>query len=278
VYLGSKKERGRVMRKAIIGAFMFVLISASILFVSPCTSANGLIDELGKAMVREFSPDCLVFTSAEPIGDDGFTPHLHLAVKGGMIDKLRVDEISVEAFSVRFNSPEMWHEKLRLEAVDEVRLAARITEKDINAALLGTELDEHWKNVRIDLRPEEIVAVGVYQQSFIFKFRFLLKLAGGLEVVDGNKVYLTNYQFYANGFRVSQETTDKIVEKIQPILDLSKFIFPAKLKEIRLSEEELLLYSDPPPSEISGGIVWSFKRSGVAQCDNARITETDRSP
>lgn len=266
------------MRRAIIGALMSVLIFVSMFFVSPCASANGLIDELGNAMVREFSPDCLVFTSAEPIGDDGFTSHLHLAVEGGKIDKLRIDEISVEAFNVRFNPPEMWQEKLRLEAVDEVRLAARITEKDINAALLGTELDEHWKNVHIDLRPKEIVAIGVYQQSFIFKFRFLLKLAGELEIVDGNKVYLTNYRFYANGFRISQETTDKIVEEIQPILDLTNFVFPAKLKEIRLSEEELLLYSDPPPSEISGGVVWSFKRDGVVKCDDAMVTEVDRSP
>jgi hypothetical protein len=105
-----------------------------------------------------------------------------------------------------------------------------------------------------------------------------LKLAGELEIVDGNKVYLTNYRFYANGFRISQETTDKIVEEIQPILDLTNFVFPAKLKEIRLSEEELLLYSDPPPSEISGGVVWSFKGDGVAKCDDAMVTEVDRSP
>ena len=86
------------MRRAIIGALIPVLIFVSMLFISPCASANGLIDELGNAMVREFSPDCLVFTSAEPIGDDGFTSHLHLAVEGGKIDKLRIDEISVEAF------------------------------------------------------------------------------------------------------------------------------------------------------------------------------------
>lgn len=255
-----------------------MLIAASVFFTPSCAPAKGLIDELGKAMVREFSPDCLVFTSTEPIGDDVFASHLHLALKGGTIDKLRIDEISIEAFNARFNPPEMWREKLRLEAVDEVRLAARITEKDINSALLGTDLDEHWKNVRIDLRPGEIAAVGVYQYSFIFKFRFLLKLAGELEIVDGNKVYLTNYRFFANGFRVSQETTDEIVEKIQPILDLTEFVFPAKLKEIHINEEELLLYSDPLPSEISDGIVWSFKRDGIALCDDPKVTKEGGSP
>lgn len=246
---------------------VFLLIIFMSLPAGACTIP---IEVLGSRFVEELSPEqALVIVDSLPTCD-GYVSHLYMKLQGAVVEGLRIDEIAIEARDVYFNPPVEWKEKLRPKEVSTVLFEARLLEEDVNNALKKYELkDKRWSNFKFDLRNGKVVAIAVYEQPLLlFKLNILAKLIGELEVVGGNKIYLKNCKLYADGFRLPEHATQELIEKVQPLLDFDKFIFPVQLDSVSNDDKSILIFTKDKPEPFESSFTWtysSFSENAVSQ-------------
>ena len=84
----------------------------------------------------------------------------------------------------------------------------------------------------------------------------LAKLIGELEVVGGNKIYLKNCKLYADGFRLPEHATQELIEKVQPLLDFDKFIFPVQLDSVSNDDKSILIFTKDKPEPFESSFTW----------------------
>lgn len=235
-----------------------------ITFISLPAKAYGIpLEVLGNCFIKELSPErAMIIVDALPT-EKGYVPHLYIKLQGAVIEGLRIDSIALEARDVQFNPPADWNEKLRPRDVSAVSFEARLLEDDINEALKEYELkDKRWSNFKFDLRDGKIVATAVYEQPMLlFKLNVLVKLSGELKVVDGDKIYLTNYKLYADGFRLPDQATQELVEKVQPLIDFSNFMFPVKLDSVSNDDKSIFIQTKDKPKPFDSTFKWTYPRS-----------------
>ena len=240
------------------------LIFLMIAFISLPAKANSVpLEVLGSCFIKELSPEKALIIVDAPPTDEGYVSHLYIKLQGAVVEGLRIDSIAIEARDVQFNPPTDWDKKLRPRDVSSVSFEARLLEDDINGALKNYELkDKRWSNFEFDLRNGKIVATAVYElPMLLFKLNVLAKLTGELEVVDENKIYLKNYKLYADGFRLPEQATQELVEKVQPLIDFSDFIFPVRLDSVSNDDKAIFIRTKDKPQPFDSGFKWTYPRS-----------------
>ncbi len=171
---------------------------------------------------------------------------LYLDVVGGVIDGLRIDEFEAKALGITFNKADQWEQKLRILSTDKVALKLKVLEKDIND-LFKRKYGKNksgWLKIGFDFKPGFLYTKGLYKFPYL-PIKILVELEGKLKVVNGTKVYLYDYKMYVDKTKVSQKTADRLISKIQPLLDLNKLMFPTKLSDIIITDDSIIIKTKP---------------------------------
>jgi len=242
-------------------SLIFLLVLSIPVFgnVSGDISSN-ITESRGKRLAREFAenldPESMKLVLNEEPNDEGIVRHLYLKLRRPLIGGVRIAELEVEAYDVKFTAPSSWTEKpVDIEDILHVKAWGKLKEEDINSSLLQKEFgeDEHWHDLYLDFTEEGLVARGYYlAKVFMLRFDILIEITGELGIVDKQQIWLENYSVSVNRVDLPEGLTEKATSKIQPILDLSRFIFPLQLHSVDMDESAVILRSRVRPEEFQG--------------------------
>ncbi|NLK18376.1 MAG: DUF2993 domain-containing protein [Synergistaceae bacterium] len=251
-------KRRYVILTVIFAAALILPLSAKAAPAGDSSRGAALLNHF----VKEFSPEKMTMIIDEEPGSDGYVREIYMDITGCDIGGVRIDSLKVGAVGVQMNPPMEWDEKgLDVAEILNVHAFARIMEKDLNDNLLAKEFgdDDHWNNLQVDMRPEGIYARGNYLVTMIFRLNILIEIFSKFKIVDGQQVWLDDYSLRVNRVDVPGFITDQAVDKIQPLLDLRKFVFPLKLHAIHYGEDSLTITSRVLPEPFDG-IVYEYGR------------------
>ncbi len=227
-----------------------------------CSAADILIDLndrehndpsalLFKTLLTRLDPESMTMVlDAEP-ASDGTVRHLYLDVKGAAFDGFRLESLRVETVFGKFNPVKEWKEgrEIIVEDVMQGYVHAIAREMDMNQALLDMA-DEHWKDVKVDLRPGELFLKARYHVKGSVSLKILVEISTGLKII-GKQVWLDNYILEVNNAEKTSVIKDEI-DKYQPLIDLEGFVFPLDLKEIIIDKEKIVFSSRVEPKSFDG--------------------------
>ncbi|QTX32385.1 DUF2993 domain-containing protein [Aminithiophilus ramosus] len=222
---------------------------------------DGRAGTLFRFFQRRFSPEEMTLVVDGQPDASGKVRHLFLDVRGARVDGMRLDHIAVEALDVRFNDPEQWEEDLAVEAMLAVYSQATIREEDLNARLREKQIgddDENWQRIGVDFRKEGVHAEGVYRARLLFTFDILIEIDGQFDLVRGRQVWLSDYTLKVNRRQLPESLAKRAVARLQPILDLDRFVFPLRLAAIDQDDEQVTLRSRHLPTRLEG-ITYSYR-------------------
>lgn len=211
-------------------------------------------------LVKEFSPEKITMVVDDEPDETGYIRDMYLDITGCIIGGVRIDSLQLRAMGVRLTPPSEWNEKgLVASEILNILAFAKITEKDLNDNLFSKNFgdDDHWNNLQVDMRSDGIYARGNYLVRVLFRLNILIEIFSKCKVVDMQQIWLDDYTLKVNKVDVPNFITDKAVKQIQPILDLSKFVFPLKLHSIGYGDDSITLSSRVLPTSFDG-IVYEF--------------------
>ena len=228
-------------------------------------------EKLLQHLVEEFRPEKLHMVLENEPNDNGLIRELFLDVAGCDIGGVRIDSLKMRATGVTLNPPALWEQEgLDAREVLNVHAFARITERDLNENLLQKQFgdDDAWHNLQVQMTPEGIYARGNYHVRVLFTLNILIEIFSKFKIVDMQQVWLDDYTLRVNRVDVPGFITDNAVSQIQPLLDLSKFVFPLRLSSITFDEGSMTIASRVMP-EAFEGIVYEYEKSKTAETKSA---------
>ena len=89
-------------------------------------------------------------------------------------------------------------------------------------------------------------------RSVLFTLNILIEIFSKFKIVNMQQVWLDDYTLRVNRFDVPEFITDKAVSQIQPLLDLSRFIFPLRLSSIVFEDGSMTIASRVTPMPFEG--------------------------
>jgi len=209
-----------------------------------------------KEFVSQLQPQKMEMILDEEPEDSGRIRTVYMKIEDPVIGGVRIENFTLDAYDVNFNPPSEWNVK-GIEARDILLVHAKtsIREDDANDTLAKKAFghDEHWHNLRIDFKPEAIFARGNYLAKVLMvKLDILIEISGKLRIVDRQQIWLDDYDLKINKVSVPESVTERAMEKIQPIIDLSKFMLPLQLDSVRQDEKRIYIRSRILPESFDG--------------------------
>lgn len=249
-----------LLRRVFIVLLVPVFFSIS-LSAAEATPTRG--EQLLQHFVEEFRPEKMHMILENEPNDEGLIRELFLDVTGCDIGGVRIDSLKLRAVGVTLTPPSRWEEEgLDAKEILNVHAFARITENDLNENLLQKQFgdDDEWHNLQVRMTPNGIYARGNYLARLLFTLDILIEIFSKFKIVDMQQVWLDDYTLRVNRVDVPDFITEKAVSQIQPLLDLSKFIFPLRLSSIDFHEGSMTISSRilPEPFE---GIVYDYEKT-----------------
>ena len=246
---------------------LFLILLFIVCSVFPAYSQNiyeygpGFVPETrGGRLLKEFvdrlQPRKMKMILDEEPEDSGRIRTVYMEIADPVIGNIQIEDLTLDAYDVEFNPPSSWSED-GIEARNILLVHAKtcIREDDINETLARKAFghDEHWHGLRIDFKPEGIYARGYYLAKVLMvKLDILIEISGQLKVVDRQQIWLDKYALKVNKVSVPDSVTERAMGKIQPIIDLSKFMFPLELDTVRQDEERVYIRSHILPEPFDG--------------------------
>jgi hypothetical protein len=259
VWKNNTAMHGGYFRAGLIAVLLIflLLISARDAFSSqPGQTASGTRGErLLQYFVEEFRPERMTMIMENEPTDEGLVRELFLDVTGCDIGGVRIDSLKLRATGVTLNPPALWEEEgVDAREIINVHAFARITEDDLNENLLQKQFgdDDEWHNLQVRMTPDGIYARGNYHARVLFTLNILIEIFSKFRIVDMQQVWLDDYTLRVNRVDVPGFITEKAVSQIQPLLDLSKFIFPLRLTSITFEQGGMLISSRIIPQPFEG--------------------------
>ncbi|MDO9509614.1 MAG: hypothetical protein Q7I97_09825 [Thermovirgaceae bacterium] len=210
------------------------------------------------ALVERLDPDSMEMVLDEEPSEDGKVRHMYLEIKGAHFGSFRLDEMSLETMFNKFNPVAEWSdpEKISVENIMAGNFSATVCEADINKAL-SEKIDENWKNVQVDIKPEGLFARGYYVVKGSVSLKILVELSTGLEV-RSRKIWLNNYKLFVNNAEKTSIVKDA-VKDLQPVVDLEDFVFPLNVDRIEMGSDTIRLVTKTAPKPFAG-VMFKYNR------------------
>ncbi|PIE55326.1 MAG: hypothetical protein CSA35_02555 [Dethiosulfovibrio peptidovorans] len=235
---------------------VFLAVLTLALLQSPQARSHELGQKLFDEFLRKTHPqEAEMILDGEP-EESGRVRHIYLDLRDAEIGGVIVDQIVIEGLDVLFTPPDTWNTESAdvLSALSTNALTV-IREQDINDHLKQKEFgkDERWDNIQLDFSPGRVYARGNYLANALFiKLNILIEIDGTFKVTGGKQIWLDDYTLKVNRATIPDGLTDRAISKIQPILDLRKFIFPVQLEKVILTDEAALIESIRRPHPFEG--------------------------
>lgn len=226
--------------------------------VTPDTRGARLLQEF----VQQMQPEMVEMIVDEEPDNSGRVRYLYMDLKGPIIGGVRIERLTLDAVDVQFTPPSEWNgEEIEILNILLVHALTSITEKDVNETLSKKAFgnDEHWHDLQLDFNPEGIYARGNYLAKFLIKLDILIEIMGDFKIVHKQQIWLDNYTLKVNRVSVPDTVTERAIAKIQPVIDLSRFIFPLELHSVKQDEERIYIRSRLLPKPFDGIIYRYFE-------------------
>ncbi len=255
---GKKDKRGRV-RFFAAALFWVLCIAVVAALAAPGAEAatSGadarLAREIAQKLGEEFGPEKLSVTVR-----DSF---VYAEAIGAVISNIRIDTMRLEGLLKR--DPQGNNAAASGDVRDLATLITYskgeivLTEKDVNDYFAKNEKGG-FSNLRFDfLQGGGFRATAVFTASFLFTLRIKLSAEGDLALrPDG--VYLDKTAIFVESVRQTDYLTNKIIERVNPLLEFSKIPFPVEFKRIEITDTSALMTGNP--KRFSGGATTEWKR------------------
>lgn len=263
----SNPSSRRHIRERNFFVLFFLCLSVFILSKANAASAEPKHtrgEKLLHHFVEEFKPEKIHMILENEPNDEGLIRELYLDVTGCDIGGVRIDSLRLRAVGVTLTPPSQWEQEEGLDAKEvlNVHVFASITEEDLNENLLQKQFgdDDEWHNLQVRMTPDGIYARGNYHARVLFTLNILIEIFSKFKIVDMQQVWLDDYTLRVNRVDVPDFITEKAVSQIQPLLDLSKFIFPLRLSSITFNEGSMTIASRVLPEPFEG-IVYTYEKN-----------------
>jgi hypothetical protein len=201
------------------------------------TDHRALAGSIARQLMAKFSPERVEVTT------DGRMAYAEAV--GAVLDGIRIDSMKLEA--VLRSAP-------RTASADMEDLANRIltskgeivlTERDVNAYFAKNE-ESGFTNLKFDFGRSGFRASGVFTAEFLFTLRIRLRAEGTLTLRPGG-VYLDQTNIYVENIRQPEALTNRIIERVNPLLEFASIPFPTKFKTLTMDETRVMMTGDPKP-------------------------------
>jgi len=185
--------------------------------------------------------------------ENGRVRRIYLDLAGCHVGHIRIERLQVDAMDVTFTHPSTWDETgPGVELALLVRTKARVCEHDVDVALCSGifgGVEKNWQDMQLRFRDGGVFVEG-YKKVLFLKIFF--ELQGRFDIRNGRELWLTDYSLRINNVNVPEGLTEKTVSEIQPLIDLTTFPFPLKLKRAVQIKDYLILESRTPPEPFEG--------------------------
>lgn len=206
-------------------------------------------EKLRSALESLFTPKELNLYAEEV--SPGIFKRIYIEAKEAKSAGLPLNRVEIEAIDIELNPPEEWKNgKIKVLRAKNVRLSITIVEDDLNSFLrekLKEENQDGIKNAYVKIKKDKLMLAASYQVNGL-PLRFLIELSGKLKM-DGSKIILTDYDLHISGFRASDETTSKLLGRVNPLFDLKVLPFPVENALIEQSDKYITIKTAELPEK-----------------------------
>lgn len=215
--------------------------------------------------IKELDPEKMTIVFDEEPNENGYIRDMYMDIQGAIIGGVRIKSLSLRAMGVQLSPITTWGEEgPEVNYIMNIHAKGVICEDDINRNLLQKEFgdDDHWHNIQLDISPDGIYAKGYYLVRLLLKLDILIEIESRLKIVNQQQIWLDDYKVRVNRVDVPDFVTEKAVSQIQPLLDLSKFVFPLKLTSIAYDDTSITLSSAKEPEPFDG-IIYRYEKESL---------------
>jgi hypothetical protein len=218
-------------RFAVVTAILAVIISGC---------AGGFIKSKFESGIRNALPKYLgpaksytvQIEGSEGAMLNGSMRHLHIDGEDVQLDpKLTVSQLIIDLDQVRYNT----HTR-KLKSIKTTEFSAVMQEDALNHYVAESTHNQY--NIHVKLLPD---AIGVDFAWSILGKESVITVVGKPEIEDGTKVNFVADSASVASMAVPRVILDRILEKVNPIIDTSRLKLPMKLNNIKIDEGTLAI-------------------------------------
>lgn len=215
----------------------FAAVSA-ILAILVAGCAGGIIKSKVQSGIRSALPKYLgpaknYTVKADGSGEAMLSGHIgHLHIEGEdvqMEPKLTVSKLVIDLDDIRFNT----HTR-KIKSIKGTDFSAVLVQDALNHFV--TESTKNKYEIDLKLQPN---VINVDFSHSIMGQKSRISVVGKPAIVDGTKVNFIADKASVASLPVPKLIVDKILDRVNPIIDTTQFKLPMKLKEIAISDGSL---------------------------------------
>lgn len=210
------------------------LLCSFFCFASPVWATT--VEDLAQALKAE---KVFVVADQEPV-DGGPIGHFFLEAQGAHLLDLRIDELKLEGWDVVIAPQDQWKGgEPRLEKAGNLALYVKVTAQDIDAYTDGARFyGGDVTDVTVELGDDELTLKGTFMTTLWgISMPVKLSLQTGFEPRAPGTLWLRRPQVRTFGLRLPGGMQQKLLSKIEPLVDLNRWGVSADIDQPTIDAE-----------------------------------------
>ena len=233
--------------------------------LSSCYAYADEVEDLLNFYVRKFTPERATLVISEKPDKTGLFQDIYMDLKGLVVEKLRMDSLSVRMKFVQFNAPSEWKKgNVTCSNAASVFAVAKILESDINKAIADRTFghgEDQWHDLSMAINPQGLHGKGYYlAKTVLINLDILIEIDSKLKILKGKELWLDKPLVKVNKMDLPDYVTKKALSQIQPLVDLNKFPLPLMLHKVETRKGNAILSTKTLPQALKNGLKYSYKK------------------
>lgn len=195
---------------------------------------DGLVRYISKSFQKPKGLKVKVETFDDPKAlQEGRLKIIHVTLSSAEFEGVAMHDLSLKAYDIKVLVPALLEEtKLITNHAKNTVMHARLTEQEVNEALKTKKMP--IEDFKVDFQKGKLLATGVYRVGISNR----LKMIAHLEPKkDG--VYLVAERIWINGLPLPLGQLKKVIDKMNPLINLERLPFHPRAKSIKIGEKEI---------------------------------------
>ncbi|MEG1641493.1 MAG: hypothetical protein RR272_00125 [Synergistaceae bacterium] len=199
-------------------------------------------EKLGQTLNAIFTPDDIKVTINGK--------YAWIETVGAKIDHIRIEKIIFKA-KLKDELDKLLQDKPE-DAIEFAEGELILLEKDVNNYFIKEDVKD-FKDLSFDFTKDGFKGKGAYMGDFTLGLKVNIGTTGNL-ALEKDGIYFRNTDLYIVNVKQPREISSLIINKINPLLNFKDIPFPVKFKELKMTEEAIILTSFP--QKIVNGATW----------------------
>jgi|GEM_PF-6639954 len=182
------------------------------------------------------------FDGMKQNGVELFCPTIDVSIKNAIFDELKVETASIILKNISFDLMRLFNDgKLRVISQDKVFVNINIAEEDLNQYLIKKSEKIKVRKPFVNFEKERLNMGGTFKYGlFVISFT----ASGVFKIIDNSKIHFDIKRMTVNSMKMPRNFVRKVLDKINPIMDLDKFPFKLIMKSIIIKNHYLTFSSE----------------------------------